>query len=74
MFVRVISGMQLTDDYVLDCVMEGLKEEIQWMVKIFKPKTVQNVYCLAKLQQLILRAQNPKPPSKVDKIEVVGEN
>lgn len=57
-FVRVINRMQLSSDYKLYCFIAGLKEEIRCNVSMFNPKTLHDAYCLAKLQEFTLKAQN----------------
>lgn len=65
--------MKLSNEYVLNCFMDGLEEEIQWMVKMYKPQTLHEAYCLANVQELTLRTPKPKPSSELNKIEIIGE-
>ncbi|XP_074287822.1 uncharacterized protein LOC141612975 [Silene latifolia] len=58
-FDALISKLNLLPAYALSCFIEGLNDNISVMVKMLKPKTIQDAYGLAKLQETALKL-NPK--------------
>lgn len=64
-FDALASRLNLEEEYLLSCYLGGLEEETQMLVRMFTPKTVQQEFCLAKLQEVSSKARkhrhNPKP-------------
>ncbi|GJX89340.1 hypothetical protein Tco_0341354 [Tanacetum coccineum] len=63
-FIDVLSRLQLPQKYSLSCFINGLNEDIKCMVLLFKPQTIHEAYCLAKLQEATLKARKTKEPIK----------
>lgn len=59
-FDGVVSKLSLSEEYVLSCFLAGLSEEIQYQVRMFHPKNLQQAYCLAKLQEATQQAPKSK--------------
>ncbi|GJU27191.1 hypothetical protein Tco_1165812 [Tanacetum coccineum] len=59
-FCSILDGSKVSPECGLSCFIDGLKEEIQEMVMLFKPQTIHEACCLAKLQELTLNARKPK--------------
>ena len=62
-FDVLINRVDLSVTQVVSCFLSGLKEEIQCSVRMFKPSSLHEAYCLAKLQEATLAsmARRPKP-------------
>ena len=48
-FEMLLDRAQLGEEQALSCFLVGLKHEMEMMVRIFNPKTLQKAYSLAKL-------------------------
>ena len=44
----IITRLKLSDDHILRCFLGGLKKEIQMMVRMFRPKSLQHAFTLAR--------------------------
>ncbi|GKA73828.1 hypothetical protein Tco_0780130, partial [Tanacetum coccineum] len=73
-FISVLHRLQLSPEYGLSCFVDGLKEEIQGMVMMFKPQTVHEAYCLAKLQEATLEARKPKELIRTSPLPIPTKN
>jgi len=47
-FNSIITRLKLSDDHILRCFLGGLKKEIQMMVRMFRPKSLQHAFTLAR--------------------------
>lgn len=63
-FDAVASRLQLSEEYMLSCYLGGLEDEIQLVVRMFAPKSVQQALCLAKLQEAAQKAKKTKSTSR----------
>ena len=54
-FKGILNHLQLPREDVLNCFIDGLKEDIQGMVSLFKPQTVREAYYLAKIQEQLVK-------------------
>ncbi|XP_019460010.1 PREDICTED: uncharacterized protein LOC109359770 [Lupinus angustifolius] len=69
-FDAIITGLELSEEYILSCFLGGLKQDVQIMVRMFQPQSVRKVFSLAKLYEsshnsnsfLPFHAKNSKPP------------
>ena len=52
-FDRLLDKAQLGEEQALSCFLMGLKHEIEMMVRMFNPKTLQDACSLAKLQDAL---------------------
>ena len=59
-FVFLLEKVELFEDYATSLFLNGLKNEIQPSVRLFKPKTIQQAFVLAHLQECILKTLHPK--------------
>ncbi|GKA03460.1 reverse transcriptase, partial [Tanacetum coccineum] len=50
-FEELLNKVDLNDDYAISLFTGGLKEEISYDVRMFKPNTLSDVFCLSKLQE-----------------------
>ena len=50
-FEMLLDRAQLGEEQALSCFLAGLKHEMEMMVRMFNPKTLQEAYSLAKLQE-----------------------
>nr|GEX90615.1 hypothetical protein [Tanacetum cinerariifolium] len=75
-FISVLRRLQLSPKYGISCFVDGLKEEIQEMVMMFKPQTIHEAYCLAKLQEATLEARKSKKDNEDGQkdLSLVGES
>ena len=53
-FDSLLTWADMPVPYAVSCFLSGLIEEIQTAVRMFKPNTLHDAYCLAKLQEAIL--------------------
>jgi len=62
-FDSLLTRVELPSNYAISCFLSGLKDEIQNAVRMFKPQTIHEAYCLAKLQEATLAsiARRAKP-------------
>ncbi|GJW61725.1 hypothetical protein Tco_0111060 [Tanacetum coccineum] len=56
-FISMLHHLQLSPEYGLSIFVDGLEEEIQRMVRLFKPQNVSKAYYLAKIHELTLNFQ-----------------
>ena len=54
--------IRIEDLPVSHAILSGLTSEIEHTVRMFKPKTLHDAYCLAKLQEAILASIARKEP------------
>ena len=47
-FNSIITRLKLSDDHILRCFLGGLKKEIQMLVSMFRPQSLQHVFTLAR--------------------------
>nr|GEU32974.1 hypothetical protein [Tanacetum cinerariifolium] len=59
-YIDILNRLQHPQEYSLSYFVDGLKEDIRCMVMLFKPQTIHEAYCLAKLQEATLEARKPK--------------
>ncbi|GJW61428.1 hypothetical protein Tco_0110763 [Tanacetum coccineum] len=50
-FEELLNKVDLNDDYAISLFIGGLREEIAYAVRMFKPNTLTDVFCLSKLQE-----------------------
>ena len=74
-FDALLNRVELPANHTISCFLSGLCKEIQNIVRMFKPQTIHDAYCLAKLQEATLnsitRRTKPifeRPPSMVKSI------
>jgi len=62
-FDALLNRVDLPVNHAISCFLSGLNDEIQTSVRKFKPQTLHNAYCLAKLQEATLAsvARRTKP-------------
>ena len=62
-FDALLNRVELSANHAISCFLGGLCEEIQSAVRMFKPQTIHDAYCLAKLQEatLVSIAKKTKP-------------
>jgi len=62
-FDALINRVELPNAYAVSCFLSGLNDDIQSAVRMFKPGTLHDAYCLAKLQEATLAsiARKTKP-------------
>jgi len=53
-FDALINRVDLPNSYAVSCFLSGLNDDIQSAVRMFKPGTLHDAYCLAKLQEATL--------------------
>ena len=53
-FDMLVNQVDLSTTQVISCFLSGLNEEIQCVVRMFKPSSLNEAYCLAKLQEATL--------------------
>ena len=49
-FDSLLNRVELPISYAVSCFLSSLNEEIQYAIRIFKPQTLHDAACLAKLQ------------------------
>ncbi|KAK4391073.1 hypothetical protein Sango_2170600 [Sesamum angolense] len=54
-FDELLNFLKLTEAYAVSCFLGELREKIVLQVRMFKPKTMQEVISLARLQEQALR-------------------
>ncbi|KAL0331637.1 UNVERIFIED_CONTAM: hypothetical protein Sangu_1709200 [Sesamum angustifolium] len=59
-FDEPINYLELTETYGISCFLGGLKDEITLQVRMFKPKMIQEIISLARLQEQALRLSSSK--------------
>ena len=59
----LLDKTQLGEEQAMSCFLAGLNHEIELMVHMFNPKTLQKVGSLAKLQEAL--KNDPSTPSQV---------
>ena len=52
-FDMLLDRTHLGEDQALSCFLAGLKHEVEMLVRMFNPKTLQEAYSLAKLQEAL---------------------
>ncbi|GKA62966.1 gypsy/ty3 retroelement polyprotein [Tanacetum coccineum] len=55
-FEALMNKVELSEAYAVSLFIGGLKDEIGMHVRMFKPNTLSDVYCLAKMQEATLQA------------------
>lgn len=60
----VLNKISLTEDFVVSSFISGLKEELQYIVRMLYPKNLQQAVSLAKLQELAVENANRKGKTK----------
>jgi len=62
-FDSLLSRVDLAPTQAISCFLSGLNEDIQNAVRMFRPSTLHEAYCLAKLQEATLQsmARRSKP-------------
>ena len=63
-FDAIASRLNLTEQHLLSCYLGGLEKDIAMAVRMFAPKSLQETFCLAKLQEAAYKAKQNKPPHK----------
>ncbi|GKE40993.1 hypothetical protein Tco_1464398, partial [Tanacetum coccineum] len=72
-FEALMNKVELSEAYAISLFIGGSKDEISMSVRMFKPNTLADVYCLAKMQEATLLVSKsgqtplsptPKPPYK----------
>ena len=58
----LINRVDLSVTQSISCFLSGLSEEIQCAVRMFKPSSLHEAYCLAKLQEATLASLARKKP------------
>lgn len=58
-FDSIITRLNLTEEYILSCFLGGLKKDIQMMVRMFQPNSVQHAFALAKMYEAINLGNGP---------------
>lgn len=53
-FDSLLNRVELPVQHAISCFLSGLNDEIQHAVRMFKPHTLHDAYCLAKLQEATL--------------------
>lgn len=51
-FDEIMCRVQLSEEYTVSCFLSGLKEEIQYLVRMFASRALRQAISLAKLQEL----------------------
>nr|GEY68712.1 reverse transcriptase [Tanacetum cinerariifolium] len=59
-FDSLLSRVEINEDHVVSLFMRGLPTEIEIGVRMFKPKTLADAYCLTNLQEATLNAVKKK--------------
>ncbi|GKB57762.1 transposon ty3-I gag-pol polyprotein [Tanacetum coccineum] len=59
-FEALMNKVELSEAYEVSLFIGGLKDEISMPVRMFKPNTLTNVYCLAKMQEATLQVLKTK--------------
>lgn len=66
-FDELMNCLELTDQYAISCLLGGMNPEIAMRIKMFQPKTLQDVIGLAKMQEQVLqlssKRSNHTPPA-----------
>ena len=62
-FDALLNRVDFSINHAISCFLSGLNDEIQTAVRMFKPRTLHDAYCLAKLQEATLTsiARKTKP-------------
>jgi len=55
-FDSLLSRVELAVPQAISCFLSGLTDEIQHAVRMFRPQTLHDAYCLAKLQEATLQS------------------
>ncbi|GKE95264.1 hypothetical protein Tco_1580119 [Tanacetum coccineum] len=50
-FEKSLNKVDLIDEYVISLFIGGLKEDIAYAVRMYKPTSLSDVFCLSKLQE-----------------------
>jgi len=50
-FDVIITRLNLTQEYILSCFLGGLKKDIQMMVRMFQPNSLQRAFALARMYE-----------------------
>jgi len=58
-FDAIITGLNLTQEYILSCFLGGLKKDIQMMVRMFPPDSLQRAFALARMYEAASIGNNP---------------
>nr|GEY43811.1 gypsy/Ty3 retroelement polyprotein [Tanacetum cinerariifolium] len=59
-FEAMMNKVELSEAYAVTLFIGGLKDEISMHVRMFKPNTLSDVYCLAKMQEATLQASKTR--------------
>jgi len=59
-FDSLLSRVDLATPQAISCFLSGLTEEVQNAVRMFKPQTLHDAYCLAKLQEATVQSMARK--------------
>ncbi|GJZ39471.1 gypsy/ty3 retroelement polyprotein [Tanacetum coccineum] len=59
-FDALMNKVELSEAYAVSLFIGGLKDEISMSVRMFKPNTLTDVYCLAKIQEATLHVLKTK--------------
>ena len=49
----LLAKVQISEGQAINCFLAGMNHELEMMVQMFNPKTLQEAYSLAKLQEAI---------------------
>ena len=52
-FEVLLVKVQISEGQAINCFLAGMNHELEMMVQMFNPKTLQEAYSLAKLQEAI---------------------
>ncbi|GJY04066.1 hypothetical protein Tco_0370006 [Tanacetum coccineum] len=69
-FEELLNKVDVNDDFAVSLFMRGLKEEIAHAVRMFKPTSLSDAFCLAKLQE----ANNPVNRGRTTIVQTVFNN
>lgn len=61
-FDALLNRVDLTEKQAISCFLSGLTDEVQNSVRMFKPQSLHDAYCLAKLQEATLVSMARKKP------------
>ncbi|GJV71901.1 hypothetical protein Tco_1491896 [Tanacetum coccineum] len=59
-FEVLLNRLELTESYLVSLFIGGLKSEISMQVRMFKPTTLKDAYCLARMQEATLALTKTK--------------
>lgn len=57
-FDAIVSRVELAEEHQLSCFLEGLKQDVQMMVRMFQPNSIRKAFSLAKMYESAITA-NP---------------